>query len=255
MDDIQKSFSKLKKGFKHRLGSKKLAPHRAGDNTAGETAGSSASPQQPGPRITVGGHDGEGSGTNANASQAYSRDPSPRPEPVPVDQGHLDDPQEKEVDISEKEDIRRRSSLDPDVGGAAGSGPGQEVERTPSPSPVDSIPSKQEPDSTRTLSPQLPCLIVPLDNTATPPVRDYTPQEVCPGEKAEPGATANEKESGWKPTAFATAKLLLRGVRDSADAFGPLKSVAGGLCFILENCEVRSFPRVQYYNSYTYPSE
>ena len=36
----------------------------------------------------------------------------------------------------------------------------------------------------------------------------------------------------------ATAKLLLRGVRDTADAFGPLKSVAGGLCFILENYEV-----------------
>ena len=31
---------------------------------------------------------------------------------------------------------------------------------------------------------------------------------------------------------------MLRGVRDTADAFGPLKSVAGGLCFILENCEV-----------------
>ena len=39
-------------------------------------------------------------------------------------------------------------------------------------------------------------------------------------------------------TASAAAKLLLRGVRDTADAFGPLKSVAGGLCFILENCEV-----------------
>ena len=52
----------------------------------------------------------------------------------------------------------------------------------------------------------------------------------------------NEKKPGWKPTAFATAKLLLRGVRDTADAFGPLKSVAGGLCFILENCEVLSFP-------------
>ena len=49
-----------------------------------------------------------------------------------------------------------------------------------------------------------------------------------------------EKKSGWKSTAFATAKLLLRGVRDSADAFGPLKSVAGGLCFVLENCEVWS---------------
>ena len=36
----------------------------------------------------------------------------------------------------------------------------------------------------------------------------------------------------------ATAKLLLRGVRDTADAFGPLKSVAGGLCFLLENYEV-----------------
>ena len=35
------------------------------------------------------------------------------------------------------------------------------------------------------------------------------------------------------------AKLLLHGVRDSADAFGPLKSIAGGLCFILENYEVR----------------
>ena len=37
----------------------------------------------------------------------------------------------------------------------------------------------------------------------------------------------------------ATAKLILRGVRDSSDAFGPLKSVAGGLCFVLENCEVQ----------------
>ena len=36
----------------------------------------------------------------------------------------------------------------------------------------------------------------------------------------------------------ASAKLLLQGVRDSADAFGPLKSVAGGLCFVLENYEV-----------------
>jgi hypothetical protein len=38
------------------------------------------------------------------------------------------------------------------------------------------------------------------------------------------------------------AKLILYGVRESADAFGPLKSVAGGLCFILDNCEVRHPP-------------
>ena len=44
--------------------------------------------------------------------------------------------------------------------------------------------------------------------------------------------------SNWKSTLSATAKLLLCTVRDSADAFPPLKSVAGGLCSILENYEV-----------------
>ena len=63
------------------------------------------------------------------------------------------------------------------------------------------------------------------------------PQDL-PDEDAEPSAATNEDKSSLKSTAFATAKLLLRGVRDAADAFGPLKSVAGGLCFILENCEV-----------------
>ena len=58
----------------------------------------------------------------------------------------------------------------------------------------------------------------------------------------EPSAAVDGTKSNWKSTASATAKLLLRGVRDSADAFGPLKSVAGGLCFILDNCEVWSPP-------------
>ena len=52
-------------------------------------------------------------------------------------------------------------------------------------------------------------------------------------------AVADENRPNWKSTASSSAKLVLRAVRDSADAFGPLKSVAGGLCFILENCEVR----------------
>jgi len=58
----------------------------------------------------------------------------------------------------------------------------------------------------------------------------------------EPVAAADGNKPDWKTTASASAKMLLRGVRDSADAFGPLKSVAGGLCFILENCEVRTVP-------------
>lgn len=42
----------------------------------------------------------------------------------------------------------------------------------------------------------------------------------------------------WESTVSATAKLLLCPVRESADAFPPLKSVAGGLCSILENYDV-----------------
>ena len=56
------------------------------------------------------------------------------------------------------------------------------------------------------------------------------------------GVAPDENRSDWKSTMSDSAKLLLRGVRDSADALGPLKSVAGGLCFILDNCEVRLLP-------------
>ena len=55
-------------------------------------------------------------------------------------------------------------------------------------------------------------------------------------------SAVDQNRPDWKSTASSSAKLILRGVRDSADAFGPLKSVAGGLCFILENCEVRWLP-------------
>jgi len=75
---------------------------------------------------------------------------------------------------------------------------------------------------------------------------DDLAQEVSHPNKSGPN-TADESKSNWKSTVSATAKLFLRGVRDSADAFGPLQSVAGGLCFILENCEVRP-PFYVYYS-------
>ena len=53
-----------------------------------------------------------------------------------------------------------------------------------------------------------------------------------------PIIAADGNKSDWKSTASSSARLLLRGARDSGDAFGPLKSVAGGLCFILDNCDV-----------------
>ena len=67
--------------------------------------------------------------------------------------------------------------------------------------------------------------------------------------------TADEKKLDWKSTASATVKLFLRGVRDSADAFGPLKSVAGGLCFILENYEVWSFAGAHHLHTHACSSE
>ena len=61
-----------------------------------------------------------------------------------------------------------------------------------------------------------------------------------------PSVAPEENVSNWKSTVSASAKLLLRGVKDSADALGPLKSIAGGLCFILENYEVRLPPLISY---------
>ena len=54
----------------------------------------------------------------------------------------------------------------------------------------------------------------------------------------------DKKKSKLRSLVTSGAKFILYGVRESADAFGPLKSAAGGLCFILDNCEVRRSPRV-----------
>ena len=77
-----------------------------------------------------------------------------------------------------------------------------------------------------------------------PPSTPDRSQSIPSKTQSKPIDSTNEtsavggSKSDWKATASSAAKLLLLGVRESADAFGPLKSVAGGLCFILENCEV-----------------
>jgi len=71
----------------------------------------------------------------------------------------------------------------------------------------------------------------------TPALPDHEPEVVRPDETLEPNATADEKKPNDKSTVSATVELL-RGVRDSAGAFGPLKSLARSLCLVLDNCEV-----------------
>jgi len=56
---------------------------------------------------------------------------------------------------------------------------------------------------------------------------------------------ASVNKSDWKPTAYATTRLAINLVKESADAFPPLKAVAGGLSAILGHCEVCSIsPRL-----------
>ena len=246
-DDMRKSLSKLKEGFKHRLGGKKHAADSAGADAAVETASPPASLTRPDPRL----RDEEGSRISAEVSQSHSRDRSPQPEPMHADEGR-GNPRGREAEVGEKEFSPSPSRLDPDVKFSAGSGPSRGIEGAPSPLSVTPI-TPEEPDGTRTFSPQQPCLITLPDNADTPAVPGRVQRDPRPDENAEPTAAANEKKSSWKPTALAAAKLLLRGVRDSADAFGPLKSVAGGLCFILENYEVRSSLRTPQ-GSYRHPA-
>ena len=147
MDDVRKSFSKLKKDFKHRLGGRKRGQDGAGANAAEERVSSPAPLLPPGPRSEEG-------RIIADASQAYSTDPPPHPELVTADEDHLDDPQRKEVNVHEKEISQSHSRPGPDVGVAAGSGPNQEIKPVASPLSLTPIAPKPELDSTWALSPQ-----------------------------------------------------------------------------------------------------
>jgi len=50
--------------------------------------------------------------------------------------------------------------------------------------------------------------------------------------------TTSKDKSDWKHAVSSAAKFLLCTVESTSDAFPPLKSVAAGLCAILDNCEV-----------------
>ena len=144
------------------------------------------------------------------------------------------------------------SHLHPKAEAVAKSGPGRddddgEGEQVVQVNPPASTPSISHTDSGKpssmwTTLPAVPSLIVSLVKTGTSAVPNPAQEALLPNK--DEANTADENRSDWKSTASATAKLLLRGVRDSADAFGPLKAVTGGLCYILENCEVCSASHV-----------
>jgi len=231
MDNMFDSLSKKGRKFKDRLRGKKHKLDGTGATTPGESACSSGSLLRPESRIVAGGHDGEGNRTSADIQQDRSRN---QQEHMPADGGD-GARQRGEAGADEKEISQSHSRPGPDVEVVVDSRASREVER------VYPSPSAGGPDSTRTFSFQPLYLTIPSDNADTSAVRDHKSEaDVRSNKSAEPNAAANEDKRGWKSTAFETAKLLLRGVNDSADVFPPLKSVTAGLCFILDNCEVWS---------------
>ena len=80
------------------------------------------------------------------------------------------------------------------------------------------------------------------DNAAHDPTQSVTGAEQDkqpkPLEDTIRKPSADGSGSNWK-TAYATTKLAINLVKESADAFPPLKSVVGGLSAILDHCDVR----------------
>ena len=82
------------------------------------------------------------------------------------------------------------------------------------------------------------------DNAAHDPTQSVTGAEQDkqpkPLEDTIRNPTATDKSgSNWKSTAYATTKLVINLLKESADAFPPLKSAVGGVSAILDHCDVR----------------
>ena len=84
-------------------------------------------------------------------------------------------------------------------------------------------------------------LIVPPVNVGTSTGPDHIPEVPDPDKSIGPSTVTDQSKSDGGSAISVTVKLL-RGVRDSTNALSPLRSVAGGLCLILENCEVLPCP-------------
>jgi len=253
---VRDSFSRLKKKLKRGPGRTgagdngenidPLSPPEhhtmAGDGEGDEIDADEPNPANPLPRPdphTVVG-DGEGSEADTDAQQARSMDRPPQPdesESVPANRRESDKSGGK-ADVDEME-LGQGSEVE--VG--AGSEPGgewsednrEEGEEFDSSSSAPSTPRSGEPDGMRTRQLWSPPLTISSDNINTT-VPDHAPEGPYPDVSVEQSAATNETMLGGGSTSV-TVKLLCV-VRDSVNGFGPLKSIARGLCLVLENCGV-----------------
>ena len=92
-----------------------------------------------------------------------------------------------------------------------------------------------------------------LDNAAHDPTQSVTGtghgKEFKPLKPIVKESAMDKSGSSWGSTAYSTTKLTINVVKEVADAFPPLKAVAGGLSVILDHCDV------QYISHITPPME
>lgn len=232
------SFSKLLEKVKHPAAKGRRKQERRESGITGEKVDFASSATQPEPHAaTEDRHDREGNG-------------------IGVKETHVDLCQEAEVEVEVKS-VPSREEQDVD---------GKKID--PADPPAASTPSidshNGKPDSmwknllqflpltapSGTVTTSSPLLgprdsSLPSDDVETSAVPDHIQDALSP-DQDEPTVADQNKPDEWKFVAYPTAKLFLGEGKESADASDPLKYVVAGLCFILENCEVRPFSRIHY---------
>ena len=242
--DIRESFSRLKKKFK-RAG-RKRKPEGTGTDSGGESVNPAGLLSRPVSHIVAGSsrsRDDNGSDADVRREYSIGRLPTPSMQESVSARGGDDCQGGKEGGVDGWEESQRHSHLHSDIEVAVGSESGQggngvngenirQVDLSPS---TPSIMYSGKPDSMWALRFWLPVLTVSSDDVETSTIPHHVLDIPHPGVKQ--GIVMDDSETGWKYTDSATTKLLC-GVKDSVNAFVPLKSIAGHLCVILGNCEV-----------------
>jgi len=236
---FRQSFSRFRKKAKDKLSNFKDSTKGRGTSVGDEGLGHSGLSLQSEPAIVVEGELGEDAGVGAGSEGSRPGDSLP----VSLSMAELErEPRgsddytaqhehgQKGLHPQAHEQAGRRSSQE------RGDVDGKRVDRADPPrsesdierrTPTPSILQDGEPESMWTAPFQPPPLTDDADNSAIPG-------------SVRVGAVTSKDRSDWKRTTSSAAKLFLRTVKEVSDAFPPLKSVAGGLCAILDNCEVRS---------------
>jgi len=236
--DIQNSFSRLKKKVSKHLGSKRK-PGKTGADFDGESANPTDPPPRPGSYVVADDGSGNGAGAGGQQTGLIGQPPQPdEPEPMPANRGE-NDQRGGQADIDGREVSQTHSRPHPDVEVGAGSGPGREGNGADREEdghfyprlPTRSILHRGEPDGALMLLFKL--LPSSLSHNIDTTVPNDAPEALHPNASAKPSAATDETT-----LESTTAIKLLHVVRDSVNGFGPLKSVAGDLCLVLENCKV-----------------